>query len=527
MKARLCQPAVASRLQLNPMLVDLDQLRREKAAETALNGGPMCREARHARPSGTPRGSRSSVQIRWFALALIAACGVACNESPSAPVPLPIVDASADPSVSVDAAAPDASPTPEPDAPTTPEPDAPTTPEPDGGGNARDCGGARADGASSSGDGGTSSADARAPFDATLTGDVGQFCRALGRVNAETTAACNGGTVDDWLEVENFGCTCDKLEELARAGYVRLDLTEANRCLSAMQTAACDERSMLLAGEHPDSCWNAVVGQKPIGSACMSHLYNECTPDAYCRSATGTDGTCVARTLRGESCEELGVRCSPGLVCDCPTPVLVSTQGCGTAGHRICIEPHPAKQLGETCGGEFHRYKCAPNLACKQDSSWFSICRTTVPGHSCSGKLDCRVDERCECSTCIPNTDGPCTSPGEVCAEGYACFNRKCEPKRQAGDPCEQARDQCVKGTGCDLDNTCRQEPKVGEPCTRAGSPDCVRSFCKTVDTSTRAGVCTPFLAEGEPCGYPGTPGNECGHGDCDFMTKTCKKTCY
>jgi hypothetical protein len=85
-----------------------------------------------------------------------------------------------------------------------------------------------------------------------------------------------------------------------------------------------------------------------------------------------------------------------------------------------------------------------------------------------------------------------------------------------------------VKGTGCDLDLICHQAPKAGEPCTRAGSPGCVRSFCKTVDTSTRAGICTPFLAEGEPCGYPGTPGTECGQGYCDHMTKICKKAaCY
>lgn len=125
--------------------------------------------------------------------------------------------------------------------------------------------------------------------------DVRTLCDALHGIPAERRAACCGAAAASLTDV-----CADALAASVARGAVRLEAVD--RCAADTRRAltGCDWITPLMPAL-PDSCRNAIHGERHAGAACQSSL--ECVDGLACRGlGLGQPGVCVPPGAAGSRC---------------------------------------------------------------------------------------------------------------------------------------------------------------------------------------------------------------------------------
>ncbi len=182
-------------------------------------------------------------------------------------------------------------------------------------------------------------------------------------------------------------------------------------------TSQCKQGEMeVLCACTPDSSETVCVAQREPGETCASENFAAgCRTGSRCVSR-GSDPTCEAYALEGESCAELD--CNPGLAC--------RDDICGPGG-----------KAGEACN--FFRDSCGEGVHCDFDDD---ICVPDAEiGEECSRSSDCVAGARCQSS------GGPYT----------------CHAVRQLGEECD--------AFDCADDLRCRSQADGSRRCVEQTTP--------------------------------------------------------
>lgn len=275
---------------------------------------------------------------------------------------------------------------------------------------------------------------------------------------------------------------------LVDRGAARFDGTVAGRCLAELEEAECNVAALDLS-----RCDAAFVPLVAVGGACLQDL--ECV-DGRCETLDLCPGHCVARSAAGDPCGRPS-DCVSGLACvggvcaparavgepcdrrtDCAFPSTCTAAGtCGAPPAEG--EPCTAAAGGDLCGGDAvcQGGTCQPGAA---------------PGEACSRERPCAPGGRCVEAVCVATAPAGAACVPSGCIALHACVDGSCQPLPIAGQACSEAL-PCVQGE-C-RSRVCTLLPP-GEGCDGADPPhfgscegQCVRD------------VCSPRLAEGEPCG--------------------------
>lgn len=292
------------------------------------------------------------------------------------------------------------------------------------------------------------------------------------------------------------------LEGAVEAGRIEIDEERFAECREASSIALFDE----------GACSAAMRGTVPNGGTCA--IAAECVSGRCSVPGSTCAGTCVARTVAGEGCEDDDA-CMDGLIClssVCQAPpgegatcTTRCAEGLFCSASRVC---EAQRAVGESCSGVASGGDCQENLACRSGR----CAAPPVEGEACWPEYLQRCAEglRCDGTVCrIPRSAGAaCTSTVE-CAFGSRCLEEVCAPILGLGDPCT-SDEPCALGTGC-ADGRCRPLPDLGEPCFAAG---CLRGVC-------RAGTCQSeaLFTACEPGVYPFDVLDPCGG------TSSCSET--
>jgi hypothetical protein len=331
------------------------------------------------------------------------------------------------------------------------------------------------DGSSPTGGSGGSSE----PVPSAGVSTVAEFCALYPAAMAAYHAACDGGSVDDWL-----GATpdCGAAVRSEAAGRVSLNVEQADVCLHGLTGGEC----------RGFSCSAVLLGTIP------------------------EDGTC--NNLR----TSLGDECAPGLFCP-------------ASRHDTCTHSCSLPDLlpeGGNCGGQFNYADCPLPMQCDSEA----LCNLPLgEGESCAGNGDCASGLYCllvgEAGTCEPRPAGvgdPCTSNNE-CQAGL-CRGEEgaqaCALPKQVGDSCTFGENECAQQ--CSLDGVCEVASQEGEPCGQIGEIasgseylSCASDlFCETESSTCQPrlelGVsCVGVESLGEPCELSDQGLTECPMGAC------------
>jgi|GEM_PF-6950180 len=309
---------------------------------------------------------------------------------------------------------------------------------------------------------------------------VAEFCALYPAAMAAYSAACEGGSVDDWLgETSDCGAAV-RSETLGR---VSLNVEQADLCLYGLTGGEC----------RGFSCSEVLIGTIP------------------------DDGVC--NNLR----TPLGDECAPGLFCP--------ASRYDTCTH-FCQAPEVLPE-GGNCAGQANYAECPAPLQCDQEA----LCN--VPrgeGESCRGTRDCAPALYCvlagEDGTCEPRPAGvgdPCASHDE-CQAGL-CRGEEgaqaCALPKHVGDACTFGEGECAQQ--CSLDGVCEIASQEGAPCGQIGDAASGESeylgcasdlFCETESSTCQKRLelgtsCAGVQALGEPCELSDQGLTECPMGAC------------
>ncbi|HMJ13012.1 MAG TPA: hypothetical protein VK524_16435 [Polyangiaceae bacterium] len=233
----------------------------------------------------------------------------------------------------------------------------------------------------------------------------------------------------------------EAVAELERAiddGKARYDGGRMADCVDEVRAAGCGIDTALTSS----ACLAALDGTVELGDGCQSS--QECSGDAFCRSAGTCPGQCVATGDVGAVCESDG-ECEAGLECS-------SQQRCYA----------PAKK-GQACGGS------APETC--DDGSFCVGASELGSGGECSAPDELFAAQSGESCSFV---DGPLCAPGLSCtilSFANGIVEAECAPKVGAGAACTLAvPDQCPTEQYCAIDEppftgTCTPKPRAGQPC--------------------------------------------------------------
>ncbi len=205
--------------------------------------------------------------------------------------------------------------------------------------------------------------------------------------------------------------------------------------------------------------------------------------DVYCRAATGTAGTCVARC---------------------------STETCVQAGHghgcldEACVDGGDA---GDACDATLGP-ACQSDLVCDATG----VCRVPASAGAPCAVNECDYGLGCDTShTCVPVATAPCATPcpvGQQCRRDGTCSSSPdglaCVSRASGGDALAWL-DTCPIGFSCTgygfTSSVCRPVIAAGGRCT--WSSPCIEG------TTCRSGVCAPARFPLGPC----TSASDCEDG--------------
>lgn len=168
---------------------------------------------------------------------------------------------------------------------------------------------------------------------------------------------------------------------------------------------------------------------------------------------------------------------------------------------------------GGACGTGIESFVCDPATTCVLG---LTLCGTCAPltGGACDVAHRCPDSAVCKDGTCRerPRVGEPCT--GEVaCVLGADCADEVCVgPSIVAlGDACDAAR-RCPYRSTC-VGGRCAEMALLGEPCGAAG---CASGVCE-------GGVCVPLADPAEGCErHAQCRSGRCEAGQCTALSATC-----
>jgi hypothetical protein len=195
-------------------------------------------------------------------------------------------------------------------------------------------------------------------------------------------------------------------------------------------------------------------------------------------------------------------------------------------------------QEGGVCSSDGGGLECAQDLVCRTDPQLGvngRCVRLGAVGDACTNDTHCR--EKLYCSL----VDGTCQErrkQGEACAYSDrddptpdpSTLIVKCDSHLSCDPITEICVEHCQRGAACDQDSDCDQEQElycVAERCDRRraeGLPcqqdtDCQETLrCEQDLADITRKVCTPKLADGDPCGSS----LDCTSGFCHPLEHTC-----
>jgi hypothetical protein len=233
-----------------------------------------------------------------------------------------------------------------------------------------------------------------------------------------------------------------ELRERQRAvaqGRASLDVAAFTQCLADTSGALCNTARFSVA------CANRFTGSEGDGGACFADV--ECaSPGATCEASCSDaccPGTCRPRLRLGEACALSGA-CAPGLVC-----------------HGTC----QSGDIGAPCASHAD---CDSNAWCDAGR-----CRADLaPDAACTSVLQCGGQTSCLGLSIVDSAPGRCLSMAKP------------------GDRCDLF---CYGNLYCDATATCRELPRLGQPCGGAAS-------CGGTDAICSNGMCVLRADAGAAC---------------------------
>jgi hypothetical protein len=330
---------------------------------------------------------------------------------------------------------------------------------------------------------------------------ITRFCDQQLEVMAATTERCTGAVPDgyrrSWPLQQRAWCAF--AERSREAGRITFNAGDAERCLTAIEGAACADLHPPFSGSSPwrpgGPCDLAFEGRVALQGSCVHDT--ECRADAYCSlSGDGCGGTCASRVAPGGVCQPGSESCRAGSVC------------AGEPDDPRCVLSRPRAGEGAPC--------------------------SVSEGAHCLFGFYCETPDGAEVGVCRrQRTNGACDD-ATVCAPKYHCSRAGegqgvCRAQRGPGQTCGHRSQECVQFTFCSADERCELWRGVGGQCGMLEGNEyagCLESFCDIPEGAT-LGSCQPFLAEGAPC-RPDGMGDQCGYsGFCDRATSRCRLHCW
>jgi hypothetical protein len=279
------------------------------------------------------------------------------------------------------------------------------------------------------------------------------------------------------------------------AGTIIYDAAAAARCLETFDGASCAELYSVLGS----LCTDVWVPTVAPGGACAINaecIDGRCVTDAEC------PGTCVADGDAGDACAPPVPSCGPDLVCRDGACRVRGDAGAtcmfelDCADGLVCLSSTCSARpgAGETCSPSATS-QCSDSLVC--DPATETCVDGAVEGESCAA-LPCAVGRRCD-----PVTDTCVTAalPGSACSDdvecpyAFFCDAGTCAPLPVPGESCASAP-VCARGA-CTA-GVCALVPE-GESCD-TGELFPPFGACADGLTCGTGRICTPRLAEGDPC---------------------------
>jgi len=235
-----------------------------------------------------------------------------------------------------------------------------------------------------------------------------------------------------------------------------------------------------------------------IGSACETHLFDECFRTAGLGGSNRTPAfvTSCASTVRASTCDTFLARYPT--TCDAPKGSLVDGTSCafseqcesGFCGASVdsacgaCMRP-PA--IAEACVGG----ACGGNLLCNSANQ---CAKPAVLAETCGPSAPCASSFFCESNKCVVRKKlgescagfGQCDSlAGTICGEGFKCESVKIARLGEACSLTANALVLCEAPARC-IDDRCVKPKPAGQSCASSyeceGSPGvtakCVQGRC-------------------------------------------------
>ncbi len=314
-------------------------------------------------------------------------------------------------------------------------------------------------------------------------------------------------------------------QDMMGRGVVTFDPVATYDCHQRLLADPCALGFMLFVPELPAAlhACGALDGLVPEGQPCTGI---ECVQGTSCKLDAGCPGVCARyeNLALGEAClpeiclddRERCEQCALGLVCsnNVCRPEWQLGDACAAAidckpnlwCNRTLGQCQPVAQLGETCSDfEDTAPPCVQDLWCDGPTFGTGVCQPkSDAGGPCDQDGDC-----VETATCLPTADplvhvcGAKQPNGAVCdsyadCESDLCDGDVCAPQPVASESCVG---ECAEGFTC-KSSVCVENRAAGQPCD--GTTECVYSRCEN-------GLCTLRHHLGEPC----SEDDDCLSSDC------------
>ncbi len=285
-------------------------------------------------------------------------------------------------------------------------------------------------------------------------------------------AAC--GSASDGVSLEsfpqesvqafcNFAVDCGLMPDKETC-LASQDVVDLAQFLSDQEAGLLDPDGALLSRciQQPGSCdrdFNTDANDVVRLQACLDSVRGNLANGEVCTAASQCAGGVCSRECEEACCE--GV-CAEGVL--------------------------PLAGSGESCLG----FGCDVGLYCAfeiVDMNFELNCRSVVAnGQACEQIDACEDGLFCDFPDQEnPGVCGPVAGPGEACAptsasRTFGCSNittycdtgtGTCEPRSEAGEPCDAANVVCMAYASCD-GTTCRTRPVENESCDAENGPSCL-----------------------------------------------------
>lgn len=331
-----------------------------------------------------------------------------------------------------------------------------------------------------------------------------QFCELRTRARQWLRECRSFGDASGWWGTQNIEQVCSSGRDAVDAGRLVYDPIAAEAC-AALSVGDCDDIEAFAFG------FSGGMAGFLQGSACEGVLTGTVALDGACQS----DSTHYASECANGFCSK-----------DACPGTCVPYSAAGKACDGITTACDPATSF------------CNPNKKCQAYAP---------RGQACSGVLPCSPDDRCHIP---PNSGGgtcvevvklgeTCDDALDQCAKGSVCYAQKCVDQVPLNAKCT-TNQMCPADAVCG--GTCLQALPLEADCTPSDTcilgSACVAGKCRLLGTANQACPCDVGLwcDVDNTCQPPGDVGDDCeqatGTGSlstcqvplfCDPATNTCQ----